>query len=224
MQKMKMSVCWMFVILLGCRLLHASQSQSTSICKHKLKTVCIPDKHNVSIPCPDMTGEDFGYTLFKDEKVIHNHTCSLGKNALNCKLNTSMGVLLERNNSSAFILTGVTAENYGIYRCEGMVTYPPPYINDASALRILVLVQGYQCKVKPAPCEIKHVVHRLHWIWISVVVVTCIYSIVVTIIAVLNYIKLRHSDSQSDYMNTKPRAPKDRKRKRGLENPIPRHF
>lgn len=97
-----------------------------------------------------MTGEDLGFTLFKDEKVIHNHTCSITNTSI-CESNTSMGDIPrfrfrfrtgQRNESFAFILTGVTAENYGIYRCEGKSTYPPPYTHNTFAKRIMVLVVG----------------------------------------------------------------------------------
>ena len=96
-------------------------------------------------------GEDLRFSLFKNEKAIHNHTCSNPKNTSYCKSNTSM-VDIDRfrfrfrtaqlNESSAFILTGVTAENYGIYRCEGISTYPPPYTQKPSPKRILVLADG----------------------------------------------------------------------------------
>ncbi|XP_044200925.1 cytotoxic T-lymphocyte protein 4 [Thunnus albacares] len=225
MQKFKMRVCWIFMILLGCRLSHASESKSSCPCDYKVKTVCVPAGDIVSIPCPDMNGEDMTFSLLKNNEVIYNQTCNFGKPTSNCKLNDSMGVALhEHNKSVRFNLTGVNDNSHGLYRCEVIVTYPPPYIKEGNVLWILVLVQGHQCNVsspgKPEPL----VVPGLHWIWICVSVVLIIYSTAVTIIAVVNYMKFKHSDSQNDYMNTKPRAPKDRKKKRGLENPIPRHF
>ncbi|KAM7365314.1 hypothetical protein PAMP_016257 [Pampus punctatissimus] len=202
-----MSVCWMFMILLGCRLSHASPSKSMFYCNYQLEIMCVPAGYNVSIPCPALKGEVINFMLYKDNKEVN--------------LNASTGVReFQHNGSTSFILTGVNASSHGVYRCESRKIYPPPSFKEA--LVILLLIEGRQCNNSDTK-RVENQVVGLHWIWISVIVVLCIYSIIITIIALVNHIKLRHSDCQSDYINTKPRAPKDRK-KRGFLNPIPRHF
>ncbi|XP_044043977.1 T-cell-specific surface glycoprotein CD28 isoform X2 [Siniperca chuatsi] len=84
--------------------------------------------------------------------------------------------------------------------------------------------KGHQCKHNKDCSDSRDQNSVFPWIWILVVLLIIIYSIIVTIIAFINWVKLRRTDSQSDYMNTKPRAPRDRKKKRGVQTPIPRHF
>ncbi|TDG96228.1 hypothetical protein EPR50_G00237660 [Perca flavescens] len=116
------------------------------------------------------------------------------------------------------MLTGVNANSYGFYRCELIITYLPPLRTKQSTSRILVLVEGHQCQ---SPSGDQN--NGFLWIWILVLVLFGIYSLIVTIIASIIWVKWRRSDSQSDYMNTKPKATRNRK-KRGFQNPIPRHF
>ncbi|XP_070786799.1 T-cell-specific surface glycoprotein CD28 [Enoplosus armatus] len=228
-QKIKMSACWMFMILMGYRLFHAAQSQSSCTCNDQLETVCIPAGHNVTVPCPKLIGEDVTFNLLKDQEVIYNYTSGDEKNSPNYKpAYTRVGMELhenKENNTVSFMLTGVNVSRHGIYRCEGIVMFPPPFIKVQSASRILVLVEGHQCKdnkncVNPKTDENQNSIFR----WIGMLVVLSIYCIIVTIFALVNWVNQRKTDSQSDYMNTKPRAPKDRKKKRGVQNPIPRHF
>ncbi|XP_044043976.1 T-cell-specific surface glycoprotein CD28 isoform X1 [Siniperca chuatsi] len=216
-----MSACWMFMIFMGYRLSHAAQSQGTCTCKDHLKPVCVPAGGNVTVPCPNLDGEDMAFNLLKDQKVIYNHSKTQEKNASN-----SEAVELHENqvNNVSFRLIGVNASFHGIYRCEGIVMFPPPYITERNPLGILVLVEGHQCKHNKDCSDSRDQNSVFPWIWILVVLLIIIYSIIVTIIAFINWVKLRRTDSQSDYMNTKPRAPRDRKKKRGVQTPIPRHF
>nr|BCK60956.1 T-cell costimulatory receptor CD28 [Sebastiscus marmoratus] len=222
-----MRACWMFMILLSCRLSHATKEPC--ICKEH-KTVCVPAGNDVFVLCPDLTGQEVTFNLFKDEEVIYNHTCFHEKLTANCKpRHTVLGVELR----DTFMLTGVNASSYGTYRCEVKVMYPPPFLQACSAC-IHVQVEGHQCKLnkddeksetddkKPETAGDQK--DGFLWIWILGLVLLGVYSLTVTIIAVIIWVKLRGADSQSDYMNTKPKASRDRKKKRGVQIPIPRHF
>ncbi|XP_034407531.1 uncharacterized protein si:dkey-1h24.6 [Cyclopterus lumpus] len=221
-QKIKMRACWMFLMLLSCRLSHAAKSQDSCACKDQIKIVCVPAGGDVPVPCPKLTGEDVIFNLFKDDEVIYNHTCIGDKQAPDCKPQyTRAGVKLLENTDS-FMLTRVNASSYGIYGCEGIRIFPPPFIK--STLWMQLLVEGYQCNF-----------HRDHrtpgdqqdgflWIWILGLALLCTYSVIITIVAVIILVKWRTLDIQSDYMNTKPKAHKDCRKKRGLQIPIPRHF
>ncbi|TKS66336.1 T-cell-specific surface glycoprotein CD28 [Collichthys lucidus] len=204
-----MSACWVFVFLVGCRLSHATPSP-TSECSDQLRKVCVPVGGNVTVPCPVSDNSESSFNLFHADERIYNHTCS----------HCHAGVELHTENKSAsFKLIGVNSSSFGIYRCEGTVMYPPPLIKRNK--RTLVLIEGQQCN---KVCRTTKVEPNCgyHWIWILTLVST--YSITITIVAISIWIKLRRTDSQSDYMNTKPKPPRDRKKKRGVQNPIPRHF
>ncbi|XP_029305445.1 uncharacterized protein LOC115019885 isoform X2 [Cottoperca gobio] len=194
-----------------------------------LKTLCVPAGDNVPVPCPNVTAEDVTFNLLKDDEVIHNHTCIRDKTSQTCKSQkTRVAVELHGENISVtFMLPGVNASSYGVYRCEGIVMFPPPYKKVSSTVLILVLVEGHQCKFNKDHSKPKTGGDQKDgflWIWILGLVLLGIYSVTVTVIAGVILVKWRRSDSQSDYMNTKPKAPRDRKKKGWVQHPIPRHF
>ncbi|XP_049426212.1 T-cell-specific surface glycoprotein CD28 [Epinephelus fuscoguttatus] len=225
-----MRACWVFVILLWCRFSHATESQS--VCKDQLKIACVAPGHNVSVPCPKLTTQDVTFYLLKEEEVIYELACIRNNATSDCEQsNTGVGVELQENTenkSAGFTLTGVNASSYGIYRCEVHIMFPPPLRKVPSTLSILVRVKGHQCTVNKT-YNIKPVIEEAQkdgflWIWILGIVVLGVYGIIVTIVAIIIWAKWRQSDSQCDYMNTKPKATRDRKKKRGVQIPIPRHF
>ncbi|XP_020509588.2 T-cell-specific surface glycoprotein CD28 [Labrus bergylta] len=220
-----MSPCWVFMILVGFRISDAAtQGQNTCTFNDKLKSVCVAAGDSVSVPCPNMTGEDFRLNLLKDQEVISNHTCSLGNKAPDCKSSSRGWVQLHiktDNDSVSFLLKGVNASSHGVYRCEGQVRFPPPLLPAVpGAVSILVLIEGHQCKVPKQECSDNPWI----WIWILALVSVTLYSVIITVSAVFFWVKLRKTDSQSDYMNTKPRAPRGQRKNRGVQNPAPRYF
>ncbi|XP_059183713.1 T-cell-specific surface glycoprotein CD28 [Centropristis striata] len=228
-----MKACWMFMILLSCRLSRATDSHSICACKEQLKIVCVPPGHNVSVPCPKLIDKEVTLYLYKEEELFYDRTCTPDKNTANCKSQyTSEYVELHENTENKsvnFMLTRVNASSYGIYRCERVIVYPPPLLKEESTLRILLRVEGHQCKVsktspptnKPAEGEPQN--QDPLWVWVLGLALAVLYGVTVTIIAVIIRVKWSRSDSQSDYMNTKPKAGRDHKKKRGVQNPLP-HF
>ncbi|CAJ1086926.1 LOW QUALITY PROTEIN: T-cell-specific surface glycoprotein CD28-like [Xyrichtys novacula] len=225
-----MKVCWVFVILMGFRISDAAQCQSSYTCPDKLEMVCVPTGQDVFVPCPELKGEIFQFNLFKNNEVIYNHSCHHDKGALNCTPSYSrMGVDLHiKNKSVSFKLTGVNASSHGAYRCMRTITFPPPYITPVpGAALVVVLLEGHHCKTNkpiedPKPPERQ--ISDFLWIWILGLVSVIIYSVIITTLALFFWVKLRRTDSQNDYMNTKPRAPRGHKRNRGVQNPAPRYF
>ncbi|XP_022624105.1 uncharacterized protein LOC111238728 [Seriola dumerili] len=218
-----MSVCWMFIILLGCKFSHTALSQSTCNCNEQMKTLCV----SVHVPCPNVTAHTMNFNLFKDQEVISAGGCNRDNNTLKCSQTIKReGVTLdEQHEPVSFLLTGVTDSSYGIYRCESTITLPPPFRKVPSTLRIQVIAEGHICNSNQNSSSLyENPSPRFAWIWILVIILLSIYSIIATIIAFTNWVKLRKMDSQSDYMNTKPRAPRERRKKKGVQNPIPRHF
>nr|XP_046238200.1 uncharacterized protein si:dkey-1h24.6 [Scatophagus argus] len=230
-QRIKMSAWWTFMILLGCRLSHAAQSQSTCIFNYQLKTVCVPARGNASVPCPELSTGEAKFNLFHDEQIIYNLTCESKGDTPQCKPpHRTVGVephVNSENNSVSFVLTGVNASHHGVYRCERTSLFPPPLITASSQVWIVVLVEGHQCR-KMCTNESENNDGKnegqtcgFHWLWI--VVVVSVYSIIVTVVAVVIWVKLRKVDTDNDYMNTKPRAHRERRKKKGLLNPVPRY-
>ncbi|XP_077371346.1 uncharacterized protein LOC144014909 isoform X1 [Festucalex cinctus] len=211
---------WLILILLGYRFSLASPTQSKCACKYKLQAVCTRDPATVSVPCPTMAGEELTFTLRKDEREIHIQKCNNTANTLDCESSANADLVLrEVNTSVSFVLTGELAKNGGLYSCEGMVRFPPPFKTEMSAVRILVHVEGRKCSSGETKVGNGHL-----WIWIPVLGVLCIYSIVVTIIAVVNWANVRQSNSQNDYMNTKPRVTSQRRRERTFRDTPRQHF
>lgn len=166
--------------------------------------------------------------------MIYNHTCTDKENSQKCKtLHDRLDVKPHKNREHkfvSFVLTEATAESQGTYSCMVIRTYPPPIIKEC-ARRILLLDEGFHIQSsqqnssnitaeKQDPRETQGYL----WIWITVVAFLGAYSLIVTILALVNWMKLKKTDSQSDYMNTKPRAARGNKKNRGVQNPFPKYF
>lgn len=138
---------------------HCHQSNSLRICifeslisqllnikissADRLNTVLVPVGGHVSVPCPNTSAEEVKFSLFKNTEYIYHHTRISGKNTPNHNLSTDIvGVKYDNASSFSFTLTGVNACSYGIYRCEGIVMFPPPLLQLPSDLRILLLIEG----------------------------------------------------------------------------------
>ncbi|XP_070712058.1 T-cell-specific surface glycoprotein CD28 [Pempheris klunzingeri] len=212
---------WMFVILLGYKLSRASPSPSTGPCNDQVKIVCVGAAENVSVHCPVLTGERVTFSLLINGSA--QQTCEYEKKSLRCSPQHSVAVaeLHENaeNKSATFMLSGVNASSYSVYRCDGSIIFPPPFTKAPGDLGILVLTGGHHCKNNEAPAKPGDQHGACPWVWVLLLV--SIYSVAVTIMACVSWVKLRGTDSQSDYMNTKPRAPR---KNRGVQNPLPRHF
>ncbi|KAM3585557.1 uncharacterized protein V6R79_020741 [Siganus canaliculatus] len=198
-------VCWMLMILVGCRLSHANPSQSDCAHSDQVEYVCVPAGHRVAVPCPVLQGEEVKFNLFKSGNMT----------SLDGELHKN-----EDNKSVSFMVTAVNSSSSAVYRCVGTVMYPPPLRTVPGDRGYLVLTEGNQCHHKQDQTKEPNSVR--HWIWILAVV--SVYSFTITVVAAVLSVKLRSTDSQSDYMNTKPRAHRERRRKGEVKHPIPRHF
>uniref|UniRef100_A0A3Q0QPF6 CD28 molecule n=1 Tax=Amphilophus citrinellus TaxID=61819 RepID=A0A3Q0QPF6_AMPCI len=220
-----MRISWMFIFFLVCKLCHTAQPQSDAKCQYIiLKRVSA--NGNVTVPCPHTPSEEdeIMFYLLKDEEVIHNYTC---KQANNCTGSINLGVELDKNNSSWFFTLRGGPKISGLYRCNSTKTYPPP-LEKRQGAPVLVKefphVPGRPTTNLPdVSATIPPQFLQIPWIWIAVIALVSIYAITATIIALINWQKLKKTESQSDYMNTKPIAPRDRRKKRGVQN-IPKHF
>ncbi|XP_030007793.1 T-cell-specific surface glycoprotein CD28 [Sphaeramia orbicularis] len=217
-----MSVYWMANILLGIMFCQARQGLSICNCNDHLITVCAAPRETVHVPCPYLGDKDLMFNLIKNEDVISNCVFSSTNKTLNCDHKLSSDIIVSEN-QTGFNLTVTNASSHGIYKCDSQSTFPPPVEKATGPSKILVLVQGHQCLRKTEEVHKSHKMD-LSLVWITVTAFLCTYSLIVSIIAVVNWVKLKRSDSYSDYMNTKPRPSKERKKRRGIQTPTPRHF
>ncbi|XP_058478556.1 T-cell-specific surface glycoprotein CD28 [Solea solea] len=212
---MKMTLCWMSLMLLSCSFSSVALSHSTCSCNV-----------SIEVQCPNMTKKEMTFDLFRDGDIISQVKCVREKNAtMKCERQPQRaGVDLreDRHHNSVSFL--VTKSRCGLYQCEGTVVFPPPMLKVPSVLRIKVL-EGLPCTCSEDggnPGDDPN--QRLVWIWIVVVAFLSIYGVTVTAIAVVYWVKLRNTDAHSDYINTKPRVSRERRKKKGVQKPIPRHF
>uniref|UniRef100_UPI003AB0F05C T-cell-specific surface glycoprotein CD28-like n=1 Tax=Centroberyx gerrardi TaxID=166262 RepID=UPI003AB0F05C len=180
---------------------------------------------SVFVPCPNpKEAVDVTYKLLLGQELVASHDVQ-NNTTKSVEKTVKEGVELHRDTedkSVKFVLTGVTASSFGNYSCEATVTFPVPLRKELSTSFILVLLEGQRCKCN-AECN-ETTCHHPLWIWIVAFAALSVYGVIVTVIACVNWLKLRKAESQSDYMNTKPRAPKGHRKKRGVNNPVPRHF
>ncbi|XP_027862383.1 uncharacterized protein LOC114137772 [Xiphophorus couchianus] len=223
-----MGVYWLLIILLSCT--------SPSRCSEQQWDVqCTTTKSPkyVFVPCPNMTAghakakdkdTEVTYKLFKNQKMIQVYP-----NTQKPHNRTDLDIYPEKDKNgtlTGFRLTRKANTKQAIYMCEGTVTYPPPVISSNST--VLILEEGQGCPRKTEECKTNKPEEQKAgtpvWIWIVVVALLSTYSLAATITALIIWYKMKDADSQSDYINTKPRPPAKRRKKRGLQHPIPKHF
>uniref|UniRef100_A0A3B3VL77 Uncharacterized LOC106950962 n=1 Tax=Poecilia latipinna TaxID=48699 RepID=A0A3B3VL77_9TELE len=217
-----MGVYWLLIILLSC---------TTSEQQWDVQCTTAESPKYVFVPCPNMSAgqvkaksedTDVTYKLFKNEKLIQ--VCPKTQKLCN---QTDPDIHPEKDENgtlAGFRLTRKAVPKQAIYKCEGKVTYPPPVISTNST--VLILEEGEY--VRDYVISILNVHTQKTgipvWIWMVVVALLSTYSLAATITALIIWYKMKDADSQSDYMNTKPRPPAKQRKKRGVQHPIPRHF
>ncbi|XP_047432103.1 uncharacterized protein LOC125000611 isoform X2 [Mugil cephalus] len=207
-------------------------AQSNFLCKEPLNFRSVPANGNLSVPCPNTTTTDFTegtFTLYRGLDVIYNvqHKCDSGKCVKTHNLSDVTLDINERDEIVGFIVSGDKVRNLTSYKCIATKTYPPP-LQHLFAGGIVALKEG-----RSSACNTDNSTQQPHqrtieraeiflWMWITAVVLLSAYSLIVTILALVIWSKLKSADNQSDYMNTKPRPSRER-RKKGIQNPIPRY-
>lgn len=225
---MKMGLLWMLLVLLSCSFSQATPRKCS--CDDESTVYFVPEKGSIDVlvPCPNVSGVDLDFFLYKDKEKIYNYTSpkEISHGWPDVKLDKN-----KENKTVGFILTNLTTESQGIYVCTISRTYPPPYTPEERGPEILLLDERFRFQSSEHNCsslteerQDSRELQSFPWIWITVVALLSTYSLVVSVLALVSWRKLRKTDCQSDYINTKPRAPRGNKKKRGVQNPIPRYF
>lgn len=106
----------------------------------------MPASDNVLVPCPDSTGEETKYNVYRNNEIIFTYNYNVGSNgSTSGPLFVRMGMEPYQNAKDTlvgFTLSRVNISSRGIYRCEGTVTFPPPLLQLQSQQWILVLIEG----------------------------------------------------------------------------------
>lgn len=175
-------------------------SEWSSSCNNNLRTVCVGVSDPVFVPCPSLDSEDLRFKLFKNQEMMSLSICNQSDP---CQQRSPVPFVSWTNQSTqlGFTLTVQNQSSHGLYRCEGKSMFPPPVQTKSGPEQVLVLVQGDQCKFSvsdPGSSSDPNPV------WIIALVFSCIYSLFVSVIAVVLWMKRRSAEYQNDYVNTRP--------------------
>ncbi|RVE75401.1 hypothetical protein OJAV_G00016510 [Oryzias javanicus] len=203
-------LCWIVLILTLWRTSLASLGRDTKDLKLQ----------RVFVLCPNVTTQEVLFKLLIDREPAGNVTCNTENKSCKCSsLPPNGGVTFQDEGASVgFELQGARAKADAAYKCEAHKKYPPPYQSWDSERWFLVFHEELHT-ARTAPPE----KDGPPWAWITVVALLGTYSLAVTITTFVLWFQLKDVDSQNDYENTKPPAPRHRAKKRGLQNPTPRY-
>ncbi|XP_037552674.1 T-cell-specific surface glycoprotein CD28 [Nematolebias whitei] len=224
-----MGVCWMLMILLSCMSSCASLHRSPRGNEGEQLQILYLNAHSrqpVFVPCPNVTGEDVTFQLFKNQNIL----CQLGtKNQNQCNQTqiNAQPCKNELNQVVGFNITGpAAARSKAIFRCEAKIMFPPPFLLLQSDQWVLILTEEDLCLSNKDESNGSDSEERksLFWIWITAVSLLGTYSLAITAVALVIWVRSKGAENQNDYMNTKPKAPRKRKKKKGVQTPIPRYF
>ncbi|XP_061571677.1 uncharacterized protein LOC133425042 [Cololabis saira] len=225
-EKMRMMVItgWMLMILLHCMPFHASLITGDDK-EQKLQIRCLPTESHepVFVPCPLGIAQEAVFHVFMDGTVVHTQHAYIQQcNSLNRSSD------LCKNDEDDYIRFNLSGDLFKIevmYTCNATIKYPPPYTTIQSDRKVLFLKGDHHLcnKTNRNSEEESGENQRFLLIWIVVVALLGTYSLAVTITASVFWVKLRWTDSQNDYMNAKPVTARKQKKKKWVQNPIPRY-
>ncbi|XP_048053047.1 uncharacterized protein si:dkey-1h24.6 isoform X1 [Megalobrama amblycephala] len=177
------------VTLLSICLFHSTLSETQSICKGNLP----PVKHvavdsNVTVPCPVLSATEMDFKLFKGSDQVTSIYIKINDTSIN-KNNNSPNFPADLNvnhldNSSSFILFGVTTNFTGLYTCEAEIIYPPPFKKVSHTPQTIVFVEAEKPVKISDLCQ--HGSQLVLWIVFGAIV---IYGVVMTCIVFILRIK-----------------------------------
>ncbi|XP_075872786.1 T-cell-specific surface glycoprotein CD28-like [Nelusetta ayraudi] len=196
---MEMKLLRVFVMLACCSLFHAAESDSRCCCHKHVKTVRVPAGQDVLVPCPNVTSSVMNFKLHLNGELIHTerfpHKGQRGDREMR---------VVNGNGTFDLWIGRVNSSSHDVYWCEVDVIYPPPMVTQCSSQWILPQVEDHQ---STGSREEDEEVHRL-LIWIPIVATVSLYGLIVTAVLFVSCVRLRTMDSDGEYMNTKPPAPR----------------
>lgn len=103
---------------------------------------------NVPVTCPTLTGMEMDFKLYKGPDIVTSIYINVN-NTLDNKHNNSpksnfpfhLSVNFTEN-SANFILFSVTVNMTGLYTCEAMRNFPPPFLKVEQMPQTIVFVEG----------------------------------------------------------------------------------
>lgn len=110
-----------------------------------------PVKHvtvdsNVKVPCPMLSAAEMDFKLFKGPDMVtsisikkNNTSNNINSKSPDFPANLSVNVM---DNSTSFILLGVTTNFTDLYTCEAEINYPPPFAKVLYTPQTIVFVEG----------------------------------------------------------------------------------
>lgn len=101
---------------------------------------------NVTVPCPVLSATEMDFKLFKGPDQLTSIFIKINDTSIN-KNNNSPSfpadlIVNHLDNSSSFILFGVTTNFTGLYACEAEIIYPPPFKKVSHIPQTIVFVEG----------------------------------------------------------------------------------
>ncbi|XP_029941810.1 uncharacterized protein LOC115383773 [Salarias fasciatus] len=223
-----MRLCWLLLVVLGCRPSRAAPSPSIGALQDVQTASQAGCSGTALILCPSVTGKTLRFNLLRGDERICNCTCQVQPGEQDCSAQCSPDVKPHKSREGRFAGFNVTVSKTPVrYSCEAAVISPPPLKKSLSDAVVPLLVEGHQCGSNQDGSTGDGQERRSGtwlWIWILVVVSLSVYGLAVTVLASVCWTKLRRTELQNDYMNAKPRVQRAPKKKRGIQNPIPRYF
>ncbi|XP_064875750.1 uncharacterized protein LOC135572195 [Oncorhynchus nerka] len=234
---MKMMECsvWMTAVLLSLHLSDHVLGEQLPNCKDRPLYIQRVSLHSrVSISCPNTTGEDLSFHLSLNQSLVH--TTVLKRNQIHTRTNRTdtwaQFYLVDQNRNQNLINRYVfTVNSTGLYTCIAeRMRSPLPYQEDSVQT---LLIEEKQCLTHRDPLanQDQDPLANQNCAEVSKPLPLCpllvgcgflLYSIIITIVAIILWRKLKKEVSvQSDYLNMKPG---EKTRPKRVQHPVTRRF
>ncbi|XP_056332304.1 uncharacterized protein si:dkey-1h24.6 [Danio aesculapii] len=180
-----MEIFWTCVTFFSLCLFQSTLSETQSMCKGELPPIeYVALNSTVKVVCPKLSAPEMDFRLFKDcDEVISIYVKINYTSILKTKKNTNREFPAEfsvdLDNSTSFILAGVTVNMTALYTCEASISYPPPFKNVEHKPQTIVFVEARSEK-RPDLCQQSN--HLNLWVAFGFL---ALYGVLMTCITIL---------------------------------------
>ncbi|XP_067298821.1 T-cell-specific surface glycoprotein CD28 [Pseudorasbora parva] len=177
------------VTLLSICLFHSSLSETQNVCKGTLPEIKhVAVNSNVTVPCPLLSATEMEFKLFKGSDQVTSIYIKINDTSNDINKNSpDFPAILHvkfMDNSTSFILLGVTTNFTDLYTCEAEINYPPPFKKVPFTPQTIVLVEEKQEQTRIDLCQ--NGSHQALWVLFGIM---AIYGLVTTCIVIILQIK-----------------------------------
>ncbi|CAL8308499.1 unnamed protein product [Merluccius merluccius] len=187
-----MGLVFAVLLLLACRCGAGLAWDCETNLSFQEETACVPADSVVLVPCPSppaaaaAADAELYFRLYKSRNIVATYLFKKDAEPIAVvkeRLQMHMNNATAADGWARFALTGVTAEDSGLYWCITKAVYPPPVVTNCIASNVHLLLEGHQCKCSAASLLDQLSNFKCFWVWIGAMAALFLVTVLVSTVA-----------------------------------------